>query len=61
MLPSLVPNVGMEFRNLDEARTFWLSYGGQKGFEAESGTQTKENLMGKSHHVSLFVQMRVID
>ncbi|XP_034600641.1 protein FAR1-RELATED SEQUENCE 5-like [Setaria viridis] len=32
-LPSLAPYVGMEFRNSDEAWAFWLSYGGQKGFE----------------------------
>ena len=33
MLPSFVPNVGIEFRNSDEAWAFWLSYGGHKGFE----------------------------
>ncbi|WVZ92986.1 hypothetical protein U9M48_039013 [Paspalum notatum var. saurae] len=33
LMPSLAPYVGMEFRNTDEAWGFWLSYGGQKGFE----------------------------
>ena len=61
MLPSFVPRVGMEFRNSDEAWAYWLSYGGQKGFEVRKYTQTKDNLMGRSHRVSLFVQMRVID
>jgi hypothetical protein len=27
--------MGMEFRNLDEAWAFWLSYSGQKGFEVK--------------------------
>jgi len=29
----LAPHVGMEFRTWNEAWAFWLSYGGQKGFE----------------------------
>ncbi|KAM0855244.1 hypothetical protein ACQ4PT_049944 [Festuca glaucescens] len=33
VLPSLVPHVGMEFRNSDEAWAFWLTYSGQQGFE----------------------------
>ena len=33
VFPSLVPYVGMEFRSSDEAWSYWLSYGGQKGFE----------------------------
>ena len=33
MLPSLLPKVGMEFKTIDEAWMFWISYGGQKGFE----------------------------
>ena len=32
-----------------------------KALRSENGTQTKDNSMGRSHHVSLFVQMRVID
>jgi hypothetical protein len=40
---------------------FGLATVDRKVLRSESGTQTKENLMGKSHHVSLFVQMRVID
>ncbi|KAM3297906.1 hypothetical protein ACQJBY_039718 [Aegilops geniculata] len=35
VLPSLVPYVGMEFRSSDEAWSYWLSYGGQKGFDFE--------------------------
>ena len=33
VLPSLVPYVGMEFRSSDEAWSYWLSYGAQKGIE----------------------------
>ena len=33
MLPSLLSKVGMEFKTIDEAWMFWISYGGQKGFE----------------------------
>ncbi|EEE53189.1 hypothetical protein OsJ_36052 [Oryza sativa Japonica Group] len=33
LMPSLVPQVGMEFTNSDVAWAFWLSYCGQKGFE----------------------------
>ena len=33
MRTSLVPHVSMEFRTFDEAWAFWLSYGGQKGFD----------------------------
>lgn len=33
ILPGLVAHVGMKFRNSDEAWAFWLSHGGQKGFE----------------------------
>jgi hypothetical protein len=33
----------------------------RKALRSENGTQTKENLMGRLHHVSLCVQMRVID
>ena len=29
----LLPEVGMEFSTIDEAWMFWISYGGQKGFE----------------------------
>ncbi|EMS50819.1 Sugar transport protein 13 [Triticum urartu] len=34
VLPSLIPHVGMEFKNSDEAWSFWLTYSIQKGFEA---------------------------
>jgi hypothetical protein len=33
----------------------------RKVLRLENGTQTEENLMGRLHHVSLFVQKRVID
>ena len=33
LLPSLLSKVGMEFKTIDEAWMFWISYGGQKGFE----------------------------
>ena len=33
ILPGLVPHVGMEFGNSNETWAFWLSYGGQQGFD----------------------------
>ena len=33
MNPSWVPQVGQKFRNLDDARSFWVNYGGHVGFE----------------------------
>ena len=47
MLPSFVPNVGIEFRNSDEAWAFWLSYGGHKGFEVRKQYTNKRKSDGK--------------
>jgi len=47
MLPSFVPRVGMEFRNSDEAWAYWLSYGGQKGFEVRKRYTNKRKSDGK--------------
>ena len=47
MLPSFVPNVGIEFRNSDEAWAFWLSYGGHKGFEVRKRYTNKRQFDGK--------------
>jgi hypothetical protein len=40
---------------------FGLAIVGIEALRSEKGTQTKEHLMERSHHVNLFVQMRVID
>ncbi|CAO2188105.1 unnamed protein product, partial [Urochloa humidicola] len=45
-MPSLAPYVGMEFRNSDEAWTFWMSYGGQKGFEVRKRYTNKSQSDG---------------
>ena len=47
MLPSLLPQVGMEFRTVDEAWMFWISYGGQKGFEVRKRYTNKRKSDGK--------------
>jgi hypothetical protein len=44
LLPGLLPQVGM---NVDEARMFWISYGGQKGFEVRKMYTNKRKLDGK--------------
>uniref|UniRef100_K3Z018 FAR1 domain-containing protein n=1 Tax=Setaria italica TaxID=4555 RepID=K3Z018_SETIT len=31
--PSWLPQIGMKFRNLDDAWSFWVNYGGHVGFE----------------------------
>jgi hypothetical protein len=31
--PSWLPRIGMKFRNLDDAWSFWVNYGGHVGFE----------------------------
>ena len=46
-LPSLVPHVGMEFKNSDVAWAFWLSYGGQRGFEVRKRYTNKRPSDGK--------------
>ena len=33
LIPDLLPQVGMEFSTIEEARMFWVTFGGQKGFE----------------------------
>ena len=47
MLPSLLPQVGMEFSTTDEAWMFWISYGGQKDFEVRKMYTNKRTLDGK--------------
>jgi hypothetical protein len=37
MLPDLVPHIGMEFGNSNEAWAFWLNYGGHQGFDIRKG------------------------
>jgi zinc finger SWIM domain-containing protein 3 len=46
-LANFVPHVGMEFRTSDEAWAFWLSYGGQKGFEVRKRYTNKRPSDGK--------------
>jgi hypothetical protein len=31
--PSWAPQIGQKFRNLDDAWSFWVNYGGRAGFE----------------------------
>jgi hypothetical protein len=47
VMPSLLPQVGMEFSNIDEAWMFWISYGGQKGFEVRKRCTNKRKSDGK--------------
>jgi len=47
MLPGLVPHVGMEFGNSNEVWAFWLSYGGQQGFDVRKRYTNKRPSDGK--------------
>ncbi|RCV33694.1 hypothetical protein SETIT_7G102500v2 [Setaria italica] len=47
LLPNLKPQVGTEFSTIDEAWMFWISYGGQKGFEDRKRYTNKRKLDGK--------------
>ena len=47
VLPSLVPHVGMEFRDSNEAWAFWLTYSGQKGFEVRKRYTNKRTIDDK--------------
>ena len=47
MLPSLLPEIGMEFNTIDEAWMFWIRYGGQKGFEVRKRYTNKRKSDGK--------------
>ncbi|XP_062201502.1 protein FAR1-RELATED SEQUENCE 5-like [Phragmites australis] len=47
LVSNLVPHVGMEFGNSDEAWMFWLSYGGQKGFEVRKRYTNRRKPDGK--------------
>jgi len=47
LMPCLAPYVGMEFRNSDEAWSFWISYGAQKGFEVRKRYTNKGKSDGK--------------
>ena len=58
---SFLPQVGMEFSGTDEVWMFWISYGGQKGFEVKKVTQIKENQMGRLGATYMFVQMKAIE
>ena len=42
-----LPQVGMEFSGTDEAWMFWISYGGQKGFEVKKSNTNKRKSDGK--------------
>ena len=44
---SFLPQVGMEFSGIDEAWMFWISYGGQKGFEVKKSNTNKRKSDGK--------------
>ena len=47
MLSGLLPQVGMEFSSVQEAWMFWISYGGQKGFEVRKRFANKRKSDGK--------------
>jgi len=47
VLPSLLPEIGMEFNTIDEAWMFWIRYGGQKGFEVKKRYTNKRKSDGK--------------
>lgn len=42
-----ISEVGMRFRNLDEAWMFWVAYGGHAGFEVRKRWTNKSKLDGK--------------
>jgi len=58
--PNFSPPVGMEFSSTEEAWMFWVSYGGQKGFEVRKKVN-KRNQMERLGRTDLFVRMRVTD
>ncbi|XP_066346684.1 protein FAR1-RELATED SEQUENCE 5-like isoform X4 [Miscanthus floridulus] len=47
LLPSLLPQVGMEFSTIDDAWMYWISYGGQNGFEVRKRYANKRKTDGK--------------
>ena len=47
ILPGLVPHVGMEFGNSNETWAFWLSYGGQQGFDVRKRYTNKRPSDGR--------------
>ena len=47
MLPSLLPEVGMEFNTIEEVWMFWIRYGGQEGFEVRKRYTNKRKFYGK--------------
>ena len=59
LISSLLPQVGMEFNTIDEAWMFWISYGGQKGFEVRKLYTNKRKVDGKLGPADMFVKMRV--
>ncbi|CAN6360294.1 unnamed protein product, partial [Urochloa humidicola] len=46
-IPGVLPQVGMEFNNTNEAWMFWVSYGGKKGFEVRKRYANKRKSDGK--------------
>ncbi|KAL6646596.1 hypothetical protein ACP70R_015673 [Stipagrostis hirtigluma subsp. patula] len=47
VVPILVPQVGMEFSNSDDAWMFWVTYGGNTGFEVRKRYTNKRKHDGK--------------
>ena len=45
--PSWVPQVGQKFRNLDDAWSFWVNYGGRAGFEVRKRCTNESKFDGK--------------
>ena len=42
-----IPQVGMRFRNVDEAWAFWVAYGGHAGFDVRRRYANKSRLDGQ--------------
>ena len=45
--PIWVPQIGQKFRNLDDAWTFWVDYGGHAGFEVRKRYANESKYDGK--------------
>ena len=45
--PIWVPQIGQKFRNLDDAWTFWVDYGGHVGFEVRKRYANESKYDGK--------------
>ena len=51
----------MEFSTIEEAGMFWVTFGGQKGFEVRKKYANKRKCDKKLDLADMFVQMKVIE